>query len=307
MANLRKALDRIPRARLDATRTVGLKHPEWLFIREPEAAWTEDYREDDALRGEDWETATFYDRPDLLVAIEDEAEGRPAHLLDPTPRGLEEVVTPHPNAQGLWYGPSQDWYPEEWQQRSGCGPTSASLVTAYLARSRAYPGCERLYLGAHPLPDPEGGGVVRKADWEQHMREIWHFVTPTPMGTWKLTMYQEGIERFAQSRSFRLGTEALWVRPALASRRPERLYDEIKAFVVESLERDLPVAFLNYFGGEMRDISNWHWVTVTEAQATEDGEYLWLTVSDQGMKVVFSLNQWLYTSFGGGGFVRFLV
>ena len=31
----------------------------------------------------------------------------------------------------IWYGYSQDWYQDEWRQRAGCGPTTATYLAAY--------------------------------------------------------------------------------------------------------------------------------------------------------------------------------
>ena len=34
------------------------------------------------------------------------------------------------------HGADQDWFPDLWQQRAGCGPTAAAVILSYLARTR---------------------------------------------------------------------------------------------------------------------------------------------------------------------------
>lgn len=311
MVPRRKRLQELDQSRVDAQFTVSLQHPEWLLVRDKASAWTDHWKEDAELTAEDLELATFFDRPDLLVKAPESVHD--LHDLrqkppEATPRGLEEVVMPHANKQGIWYGPNQEWYSDYWQQLSGCGPVSAALVTAYLARFTDLPNASRLYTGTPALPEKTFNGTpefITLPSFVSHMETLWRYVTPTKMGTWKLSMYEEGIERFAEERGVPLEAESIWIRPAQPQRRSERMFEELRDFVIEGLSRDIPVAFLNYFGGQMRDISNWHWVTVTSARMTEDEELVWLTVSDQGMHVEFSLNQWFYTSYGGGGFVSF--
>lgn len=311
MVPRRKRLQELSQSRADAQYIVSLQHPEWLLVRDKESSWTDNWKEDRDLTADDLTPATFTDRPDLLVKapeITDDPHDLRQKPPAATPRGLEEVVMPHANAQGIWYGPNQEWYRDHWQQLSGCGPVSASLVTAYLARFTDLKGASELYTGTPDLPSASSDDApqfITLPSFVSHMETLWDYVTPTKMGTWKLQMYEEGIERFAREHGVPLEAETMWIPPAHPQRRSERFFDEVRDFVVEGLSRDIPVAFLNYFGGQMRDISNWHWVTVTSARMTEDEEMVWLTVSDQGMHVEFSLNQWFYTSYGGGGFVSF--
>ena len=35
-----------------------------------------------------------------------------------------------------WVGADQAWYPDAWQQKAGCGPTSAAMLVTYLAQAR---------------------------------------------------------------------------------------------------------------------------------------------------------------------------
>lgn len=311
MVPRRRRLQELDQSRADAHYTVSLQHPEWLLVRDKASSWTDEWKEDHELTAEDLTPATFTDRPDLLIKAPEPVDN-PHDLRqkppEATPRGLDEVVMPHANSQGIWYGPNQEWYPDHWQQLSGCGPTSAALVTAYLAHFSDLEGASKLYTGdleSEELSEDNNQTFISLPAFVKHMETLWKYVTPTAMGTWKLSMYEEGIERFAEEQGVPLEAETIWVRPAHPQRRSSRFFEEIRDFVIEGLSRDIPVAFLNYFGGQMRDISNWHWVTVTSARMTEDEEMVWLTVSDQGMHVEFSLNQWFYTSYGGGGFVSF--
>lgn len=208
---LRAWLERSSEANLSVT----LQYPERLLVRDRTAAWTDEWRDDAELTPEDLKPATLFDRPDLL--IKPPKPGTDIETLrtrppSPTPRGMEHVVVPHANPQGIWYGPTQDWYPRKDQEMTGCGPVSASLVTAYAS---VKPGLENLFTGSEELDVfSTDRKITTRAQFLEHMQALWEYVTPTQMGTWKLPMYEGGIQRFAQSRGIELETESIWVRPA---------------------------------------------------------------------------------------------
>ena len=66
------------------------------------------------------------------------------------------------------HGADQDWFPDPWQQRAGCGPTAAALIFAYLSRQR--PEWAAFY--------PEG--VMERAAFTAHMVRVW---TTSPPGS----------------------------------------------------------------------------------------------------------------------------
>ena len=64
------------------------------------------------------------------------------------------------------HGADQDWFPDLWQQRAGCGPTAAAVILSYLARTR--PELAPLY--------PEG--AMDRASFTGLMCRVWEHVTP---------------------------------------------------------------------------------------------------------------------------------
>ena len=101
------------------------------------------------------------------------------------------------------HGADQDWFPDPWQQRAGCGPTAAALIFAYLSRQR--PEWAPLY--------PEG--VMERAAFTAHMVRVWDYVTPRFHGLNRPEWMVEGMAAYAASR----GSPS--PPPCWPSRRPE--------------------------------------------------------------------------------------
>ena len=79
------------------------------------------------------------------------------------------------------HGADQDWFPDPWQQRAGCGPTAAALIFAYLSRQR--PEWAPLY--------PEG--VMERAAFTAHMVRVWDYITPRFHGLNRPELMVEGL------------------------------------------------------------------------------------------------------------------
>ncbi|NLI22526.1 MAG: hypothetical protein GX418_13395 [Clostridiales bacterium] len=187
------------------------------------------------------------------------------------------------------YGGDQAWYAEEWNRMSGCGPTCAANVTAYLARTR--PGLRTLYPG----------DAMTKRLFAQHMEEMFRFVTPGAMGLNRLDMFIEGMERFAASRGVRLIAHVFEVSGNMRRDRPPA--DALTAFVREGLEADCPLAFLNLTNGRVKNLQSWHWITVTAAEAGEGT--LVATASDEGKDIRLDLRLWYLSTRMHGGLIYY--
>ena len=81
----------------------------------------------------------------------------------------------------LCHGADQDWFPDPWQRRAGCGPTTASLIFHYLARQRSE---------FSPLR-PEMG--TEWTDFLEHMCRVWEYVTPRSHGLNRPEYMVEGM------------------------------------------------------------------------------------------------------------------
>ena len=185
----------------------------------------------------------------------------------------------------ITHGADQDWYPDPWQRRAGCGPTAAALIFAYLARRG--PAWAPLY--------PEGR--MDRASFTAHMVRVWDYVTPVSHGLNRPEQMQAGMAAYAASRGAAI-SPALFAFPGARTKRP--LWEELEDFLRRSLARDCPVAFLNLHRGVVKELDWWHWVTVT---ALEDGR---ADLLDSGEALTIDLRLWYATTRRRGGFVSAL-
>lgn len=182
-------------------------------------------------------------------------------------------------------GADQDWYSDPWQQRAGCGPTAASVIFSYLARTHA----DLLPL----CPDDVSG----RAAFVELMCRVWNYVTPISHGLNKPELMVDDMAAYAGSVGLEL-SPALFTVPAARTKRLP--YEQAAAFVAASLERDCPVAFLNLHNGLEKRLDWWHWVTITAL----DGDKV--TILDSGSELEIDLRLWYQTSKKRGGLVAAL-
>ncbi len=184
-------------------------------------------------------------------------------------------------------GGSQEWYADQWKRMSGCGPTSASGIVWYIARTR---------------PDMSGlceiGGGA-KDDFINVQEKMFSFVTPGKMGVNTTAIFTDGITRYAESKGLKLRVASLDVTPKPLGRIPA---EKLRGFLTAALEEDAPVAFLNLSNGMLRNLESWHWVLITALEA----DSLTATICDQGKELTIDLARWLGTAALGGGFVSAL-
>ena len=183
------------------------------------------------------------------------------------------------------HGADQDWYPDPWRQRAGCGPTTASVQMAYLAALR--PSLAALC----PLEGREQGAFVT------YMDKVWEYVTPGSHGLNRVEMYTDGVARFCGERGVRLVPRALEV--PIGEERPG--FDRCVSFIRAGLASDCPVAFLNLDNGEVEALDKWHWVLLSALEEGDAGTLV--TVVDNGNTFSIDLKLWYDTARDLGGFV----
>lgn len=180
-------------------------------------------------------------------------------------------------------GGDQEWYPDLWQRRAGCGPTTAAALLAYLSQTRP---------ALAPLR-PLAGGT--RTGFAQYMQALWPYVTPGARGLDKPESLVLGCRSFALSRGCRLEGEILKI-PRRREDRPTPA--ACRDFLLRALDSDCPVAFLNYSNGALPNLDSWHWVPLIAL--TEGEEVLLCTVLDEGEEKVIDLALWLETTLLGG-------
>ena len=179
-----------------------------------------------------------------------------------------------------YYGLNQEWYKKPWQRMAGWGPTVASNIILY---------------------GKKNAGTV-KVDAVKLMDEIWKYVTPTLKGVNSTNIFYNGLSSFAKSSGTNLSYDAVDV-PKKKDMRPT--LEKIVNFIKGSLEKDIPVAFLNLNNGEEIKLDEWHWVTLMAMEYEEDLSTVKAEILDEGMKKEINLLLWYNTTALGGGFISF--
>ncbi|MEE0067218.1 MAG: hypothetical protein UEY11_08400 [Evtepia gabavorous] len=189
--------------------------------------------------------------------------------------------------QGETYqGGDQEWYRDLWQRRAGCGPTTAAALLSYLSQTRP---------GLRPMAP---AAARTQAGFLRYMEALWPYVTPGARGLDKPESLVLGCRSFALSRGCRLQGQVLEI-PAQREARPS--LDQCRQFVAQCLDRDCPVAFLNFSHGALKNLDSWHWVPLTAM--TEGESVLLCTILDEGEARVIDLALWWETSSLGGALV----
>lgn len=186
-----------------------------------------------------------------------------------------------------WRGADQLWYADEWQQKAGCGPTTAALMASYLAQTR--PSCAPLYPS----------GSWEKADFTALMEELWQHVTPGKHGVNAPRLFSKGLRSFGASKEVELPLRELDI-PRFKLARPT--VDQCAAFLRSALSADAPVAWLNLHHGEVEHLDDWHWVTIIALEERSDGTLL-CTYLDSGRERTADFRLWFQTTKLGGGLV----
>lgn len=184
---------------------------------------------------------------------------------------------------GHYMGGAQVWFNDFRKRMSGCGPTTASGMLWYLARSRQNSAlCET--------------GKAEKSDFLKHMHKVFDHVTPGAMGVSSAAAFSAGIMRYGSSCGVRLQTRVLKI-PAVRGMRPAP--EAVRDFIIQSLGEDLPLAFLNLSNGSLANLDNWHWVMMIAFEP----ESMTATICDSGGTKDINLGEWLETTALGGGLV----
>lgn len=191
------------------------------------------------------------------------------------------------------YGANQNWYKSEWQRKSGCGPSTAANIFAYLA-------CQ----------NPKGKDLCElrppfdQETYLEHMDTIWSFVTPTMKGLNSTKLFIDGAKKYAKSRGVEIKEHSLNVSNKLDCKRASA--GKFIKFISDGLENNCPIAFLNLSNGKVDNLYNWHWVTLVGLWEDKDGT-IYATASDEGEKKNFNMKLWLESTLLGGGLVYFTI
>lgn len=178
------------------------------------------------------------------------------------------------------FGFNQQWYKKPWQRMAGCGPTVAANIILYSRKSTG----------------------ISKNEGLQIMDEMWEHVTPTIKGVNTTNIFYKGLLSFANSKKANLFYDAVDV-PKKKDIRPS--FDNVISFIKNSLENDIPLAFLNLCNGKETNLDEWHWVTLVSLEYEENLNSANIEILDESIIKTIDLLLWYNTTTLGGGFVSF--
>lgn len=190
------------------------------------------------------------------------------------------------------FGCDQGWYPSWWKRQSGCGPSTAANQFAYLANE--LDNAKNLCQIAPPF---------NKNNFVPHMQSVWRYITPGMGGTNSTKKFVDGAMEYLSVTGVDLKPRVLDIAPF--NQRPnDQTIEKVIAFIVDGLQKNCPIAFLNLSNGKVENLHQWHWITIVKADITDDKQ-IFVTVSDEGDKKVIDLSLWFATTTKEGGFVYF--
>ena len=131
----------------------------------------------------------------------------------------------------LYYGGSQEWFFNFFKKQAGCGPTTATNLFIYLAKTDDY--FKNLFQ------DEINYDNVLKM-----MHQVWKDITPGMMGVNRVDILENGAQKYAKGHDVTINTLSFTVEPYKSNEH------DIKDFLVEQLSHNRPVAFLNLSSDE---------------------------------------------------------
>lgn len=229
--------------------------------------------------------------------------------LTPDPRRTRELARPqwlrvHDDELDVEvFGGRQQWFEEPYRQHRGCGPCTAALITAYIARqgqlvSLYLPYLERSRAQGIIRPDY----VYEKSGFVQHMEALWNDLPPGLLGLFRAQHFVDGLKRYTRGHGVDLDVELHTIK--WRQRRNRRNFRRLVQFISAGLEADIPVAWFNLSAGQASEVSSWHWATIVALEANQDLSQAEITIADVGVEKTLSLDRWFYTSRLGGSLVR---
>lgn len=189
----------------------------------------------------------------------------------------------------IYLGCSQKWFTSILKRLSGCGPSVATNILLYLSKE-------------HGIVLPVE--VKTKDDYAELMEAVWEHVTPTNRGIYLPEQLIDGILSFADEYGFKVNSHKLAI-PKSKNERPS--LSEVVEFISNGLLSDCPVAFLNLSSGKVKNLDEWHWVTLVALEADSALNEVTAVIYDGSEEFQIDLKLWLETTTLGGGFVYFTV
>jgi hypothetical protein len=178
---------------------------------------------------------------------------------------LEKIQLSIYDSEIIHYGGNQYWFPKKFHQLSGCGPTAAANITAYL--SQTFPD---KFINLYPYMH-----ILNKKDFIDHMIEVRKCVKPGIFGLTSVQKFSNNVLSFAQSKGVTLVPHIL--------DKDNASFQDALSFISKALSLKLPVAILvlKHPIKEFKDYS-WHWMTITHLYLASKENKYYISVSTYG-------------------------
>ena len=150
-------------------------------------------------------------------------------------------------------GGNQEWCTDFWMYLGGCGALAACDLSICLARNYGLTECY-----------PGDAGNLTKKEYVDFSTKMKPYIHPRVGGVTKLSMFTDGCGQYLKDCGYLAEFETL---------DGDNTYEEAERFVINALERNLPVIYLmlRHRDKEFKDL-NWHWFCITGYKIKEMGE-----------------------------------
>ena len=175
-----------------------------------------------------------------------------------------------------YYGGNQDWYNSYIKRLAGCGPTTASTITMYELNKNNYK-------------------EYTKEEFIILMQELWNYITPGMRGVDTVSKYKDGYDKYLKTSNLELSKSKILILE-------DSSIDEVEDYLIEAINSDHPVAFLNLNNGSENQIDSWHWTTIVSIEKNDTDIYV--NVCDEGLLKKVNLSNWIKTS-NNGSFIYY--
>ena len=206
-------------------------------------------------------------------------ENTPTKIYSLTRPGLLTIS----DSKSSCFGGNQDWFPEKFKRKKGCGIVAAGNIFMYMAGTA--PEYSALFRGGRT-----------KADYTSHIGEISRYLKAGRFGIWGTMRFVFGALAFARTRGVALAPKTLSAGFTVK---------EAAEFIKEGLEMDRPIAMLIGFNKRLKGVScafsggsrscslNAHWVTVTELKEDVSAGKFTVRVSTWGASAEIDLEDYV--------------
>ena len=110
-----------------------------------------------------------------------------------------------------------------------------------------------------------------------------------------VSKYKDGYDKYLKTSNLELSKSKILILE-------DSSIDEVEDYLVEAINSDYPVAFLNLNNGSENQIDSWHWTTIVSIEK-EDSD-IYVNVCDEGLLKKVNLSNWIKTS-NNGSFIYY--